>query len=246
MPSRIGLTFDALRGILESVLFSHPGPNRTFPNCLSHNDPTSGCPNKFRSRVRGCGSNSVIANLRLCIRFRNSFVNSVVRCAFTLSTSLLHVVKNDVVSPRSTCFVNFFHVEQRVFALFQPFCHPRTQIGIDLACDARRSFLNSVLFSIQVPAELSICLSHRRPASACPNKFRSRGTTGSSMSDKDFGHSCCGRRIHISGHFDIRVLSYLGASSVFPECMLMRRQPLVHSSGSLAMTSITCAAVNCD
>ena len=30
--------------------FSHPSSNRTTSNCLSHNNPANGCPNKFRSR----------------------------------------------------------------------------------------------------------------------------------------------------------------------------------------------------
>ena len=42
---------------------------------------------------------------------------------------------------------------------------------------------------------LSNCLSHNSPAKGWPYRFRSRGTTGSSILDHDFGHLCRGRRI---------------------------------------------------
>ena len=40
-------------------------------------------------------------------------------------------------------------------------------------------------------------LSHNNPAKRWPYRFRSRGTTGSSILDHDFGHFCRGRRIQI-------------------------------------------------
>ena len=45
----------------------------------------------------------------------------------------------------------------------------------------------------------SNCLSHNSPASGWPYKFRSRGTTGSSILDQDFVDLCLGRRIQMSG-----------------------------------------------
>ena len=65
----------------------------------------------------------------------------------------------------------------------------------------------------------SNCLSHKRPASGCPHKFRSRSTTRSSMLDQDFGHLCRGRRIHTAGHSDLGILSNLGASLQFYWCV---------------------------
>ena len=50
----------------------------------------------------------------------------------------------------------------------------------------KQNIPNSVLLSHPTPIRTSSnCLSHQRPASGCPYKFRSRGTTGSSMSDQD-------------------------------------------------------------
>ena len=61
----------------------------------------------------------------------------------------------------------------------------------------------------------SNCLFHKRPTSACPYKSRSRGTTGSSILNHDFGHLCRGRRIPKSWHSDFGILSNLGTSSIF-------------------------------
>ena len=55
---------------------------------------------------------------------------------------------------------------------------------------------------------ISNCLSHDSPAKRWPYKFLSRGTTGPSILDHDFGHLCRGRRIQMSGH-------NLWASSIF-------------------------------
>ena len=43
----------------------------------------------------------------------------------------------------------------------------------------------------------SNCLSHYSLARGWPYRFRSRGTTGSSILDHDLGHLCFGRRIQI-------------------------------------------------
>ena len=60
----------------------------------------------------------------------------------------------------------------------------------------------------------SNCLSHKRPASGCPCKFRSRRTTGSSMFDHDLSLLCRGKRIHTSGHCDFGNLNNFGTSSI--------------------------------
>ena len=49
----------------------------------------------------------------------------------------------------------------------------------------------------------SNCLSHNNPVKGWPCRFRSRGTTGSSILDHDFGHLCRGGRIQMSGHSDL-------------------------------------------
>ena len=59
------------------------------------------------------------------------------------------------------------------------------------------------------------CLSHNSPAKGWPYRFRSRGTTGSSILDHDFGHLCRGRRIQMSGHSDFGIFNNLWASSIF-------------------------------
>ena len=75
-------------------------------------------------------------------------------------------------------------------AFFQPFwCHPRKPTNTILVFGGQTDILNLVLFPIQVPNSTSSnCLSDKRPAGGCPYKFRSRGTTGSSMFDIKFGH----------------------------------------------------------
>ena len=58
-------------------------------------------------------------------------------------------------------------------------------------------------------------LSLNNPTKGWPYKFRSRGTTGSSILDHDFGHLCRGRRIQMSGHSDFGIFNNLWASSIF-------------------------------
>ena len=120
--------------------------------------------------------------------------------------------RNEVGSSRSTFFINFFHMGA-MFRFFQPWwCHPRTSMKTILVSDERTSIPNSILFSHpSCDGTSSNCLSHESPASGCPYKFRSRGTTGSSLCDVDVGHLCRGRRIHMSGHSDFGSLSNLGS-----------------------------------
>ena len=107
----------------------------------------------------------------------------------------------------------------------------------------------------------SNCLIHNRPASgypyqfrsrrttgsSCPYKFRSRGTTGSSMFDHDFGHCVVE---DVSKNLDILtygILSNVGSSSIFTRVYDdMAPAACSSSSGSLALTPITYAAVICD
>ena len=66
----------------------------------------------------------------------------------------------------------------------------------------KNSLLAVSLFSHPSSSSTSSnCLSHKRPASGCPYKFRSTRTTGFLMSDHEFGHLRRGRRIHTSWKF---------------------------------------------
>ena len=119
-------------------------------------------------------------------------------------------------------------------ASFQPFLfHPRFPL--------RTIVVFSYLSSIKTSSD---CLSHMRPANGGPYIYRSRGTTGSSMFDQDFGHLRLGRRIHESGHADFRILINLGASSISTWVYADAASAGCPSqSGTLAITSITFAAV---
>ena len=55
-------------------------------------------------------------------------------------------------------------------------------------------------FPNRIPRELPQTVSHNNPATGWPYRFRSRGTTGSSILDHDLGRLCFGTRIQISGH----------------------------------------------
>ena len=67
------------------------------------------------------------------------------------------------------------------------------------------------------------------------------------MFDHDLGHLCRGRRIHKSGHSDFGILSNLGASSILTWVKADTASAACRAqSGSLAMTSLTFAAVICE
>ena len=97
--------------------------------------------------------------------------------------------RNDVESSRSTFRINFFHLR----ALF---CFVPVILMSSTYTDKHRPCVRWTnrhpqfgIFSIQIPIELlRTVFSHSSPASWCPYTFRSRGTTGSSMFDKDFCH----------------------------------------------------------
>ena len=60
-----------------------------------------------------------------------------------------------------------------------------------------------------------------------PHRFRSRGTTRSSLLDQDSGHLCGGRRIHLSGHSDWNVYQISGRFPFLLACKLTLRRLLV-------------------
>ena len=112
----------------------------------------------------------------------------------------------------------------------------------------KQTFPIQYLFLILVPTELpETVFFHKRPASGCPYKFRSRGTTGSSMFDHDLGHVCRGRRNHISGHSDFGIVNNYGASSIVTWVQADTASAACPAQpGNLAITSITFSAVICE
>ena len=68
----------------------------------------------------------------------------------------------------------------------------------------------------------SKCLSHNSPAKRWPYRFRSRGTTGSSILDHDWGHLCRWRRIQMSGHSDLGFL-LPGFKQILGQVLVLRR-----------------------
>ena len=118
----------------------------------------------------------------------------------------MHVQGMMLVLPNPTSLLSIFHIGSR-FCFFpanfmsstytdknNPFsrCMKRhSQFGIFSQPCFNRIFSN--------------CLSHNSPAKRRPNRFRSRGTTGSSILDHDFGHLCRGGRLQMSGHSDLGI-----------------------------------------
>ena len=82
--------------------------------------------------------------------------------------------------------------------------------------DDQTNIPKSELFPNQVPLELTrtVFPTRDQQVHVCIN-FVSRGTKGSSMFEKAFGHLCRGRRIHMSGHSDSEILTNFGGSSIF-------------------------------
>ena len=87
-------------------------------------------------------------------------------------------------------------------------------------------------------------LSHKSTAKVWPYRFRSRGTTGSSILDHDFDHLCRVRRIQMSGHSDFGILNNLWASSIFTWVSADTASAACPSQpGNLEMISMILAAV---
>ena len=104
----------------------------------------------------------------------------------------------------------------RCFASFQPILgRPRTQTRKILFCRFTNRHAQFGTFSHPCSNRIfSKCLSHTRPASGWPYRFRWRGTTESSLLDQDLCHLCRGRRIQMSGHSDFGMFNGAGASSI--------------------------------
>ena len=136
------------------------------------------------------------------IRDSNLFVHSSLMISFGLHSRWVNPKKtwcgSDVGSSISTCFIKFFYV-RAIFCFFPAILMSSTCTDKNNPC-FRWTKRHSQLGTFCHPSSDGIssnCLSHNNAASWCPYKFRSRGTTGSSMFDHDFCHWCPGRRIHI-------------------------------------------------
>ena len=108
--------------------------------------------------------------------------------------------RSEVGSSRSTFFIKFFHMGAIFCFLSSHFLMSSTHTDKKNPC-FRWTRRHSQLCTFSHPSpsrNSSNCLSHKGPASGCPYKCRSRGTTESSTLVHDWGHLCRGRRIHIS------------------------------------------------
>ena len=104
--------------------------------------------------------------------------------------------REDVGSPRSTSFINFFHMGS-IFCFLPAILMSFTYTDKNKPC-LRWTNKHSQFGTLSHPSSnrpSSNCLSHKMPASGRPYKFRSWRTTKSSMFDHDFDHQCRGRRI---------------------------------------------------
>ena len=113
--------------------------------------------------------------------------------------------RKDVGSPKSTSLLSTFHIGAR-FVSFQPILSSTyTDKNNPFSrCTKRHSQLET--FSQPCLNRIfSNYLSHNSPFKGWPYRFRSRGTTGSSILDHDLGHLCFGRRIQISEHSDFGI-----------------------------------------
>ena len=134
--------------------------------------------------------------------------------------------RKDVGSPKSTSLLSTFHIGST-------FCFLPANLMSSTYTDENNPFSRCTNKQTQLETfsqpyfdrTSSDCLSHNYPASGCPYRFRSRGTTGSSILDHDFGHLCRGRRIQMSGHSDFGILNNLW--SIFHFYLVILHQLLV-------------------
>ena len=153
-----------------------------------------------------------------------------------------------LVLPKSTSLLSSFHIGL-IFCFFPAnFMSCTCTDENNLFHDVQRDIPNLETFSHPCfNRTFSNCLSHNSPAKGWPYRFRSRGTTGSSILDHDFGHLWHGRRIQMSGHSDLGVFNNFGASSIctWPKADTASAACPAHPD-SLDMISMTFAAVICD
>ena len=139
-------------------------------------------------------------------------------------------------------FVNI-HI-RAIFCFFPAILMSSTYSDKNPCFDEQNEHSQFGTFSHQSSSRTSSnCLSHERPASGWPYRFRWRSITGSSTVAQDLGHLCRGRRFQTSGHSDFGILSNLGASSNFTWKADAASAAGPSQPGNLAITSITFAAV---
>ena len=93
--------------------------------------------------------------------------------------------------------------------------HTQTRMVLFLSLQISIPNLVGTFSQLYFKKMFSNCLFLNSPAKGWPYRFRSRGTTGSSILDHDFGHLSRGRRIQMSGHSDFGIFNNLRASSIF-------------------------------
>ena len=128
----------------------------------------------------------------------------------------------------STFFINFFHM-RAIFCFFPAILMSSPYTDRNNPC-FRWTNIHSQFDTFSQPSSInacSNCLSHKSRASGCPYRFRSRGTTGSSMYAHDFGHFCLE---DVSIHPDILVWEFwivFEHPPFLPGCSRKLRQLLV-------------------
>ena len=156
--------------------------------------------------------------------------------------------RDDVSSTKSTSPTSIFHVGLMLCffpASFLSFTYTNKNRSFSRLTNKHSQFgtfsqpLSNTAFSN--------CFSHGSPAKRWPSRFRSRGTTGSSILDHDFGHLSFGRRIQISGHSDFGISNNVGASSILTWVLADTASAACPAHpGSLDTLYMTFAAVICD
>ena len=135
--------------------------------------------------------------------------------------------RKDVGSPKSTSLLSSFHIGSR-FCFFPDnfMSSTYTDKNNPFSGWTKRHSQFGIFSHPCFNRNFSHCLSHNSPAKEWPYRFRSRGTTGSSILDHDFGHLCRGRRIQMSGHSDFWIFHncehlpfYLGISRYCISCL---------------------------
>ena len=166
---------------------------------------------------------------------------------FECITSIHDQRKMLVLPNQLLCWV--LSTSDQGFVSFQPmWCHPHTLIRLILFHGVRIKHSQFETFSQPYFNRFSqIAFPIEVLAKGWPYRFRSRGTTGSSILDHDYGHLCRGRRIQMSGHSDLWIFSNFRASSIFTWVLADTPSASCPSQpGNLNMISLTFAAVICD
>ena len=139
--------------------------------------------------------------------FRYSSMTSFVRLALTMNTSQYTWSRNDVGSPRSTSFINLFHMVT-IFCFFSShfWCHPRIPTRVVPVFDEHTDIPNSVLFFKP---------SSNRPSSTClslPAKFYVIHVERHAQTYTDSHRPCCRCA---DGHSQFGTLSHPSRNNLF-------------------------------